>query len=289
MNPEEALLDSILTQALHLKTRASMRRQYLESIADTIHDFREGEISRPDAEHVDRWVRQFDGSVQEPILGEMDHLLQRCYLSRNHFLGFLRGLAERKRLVEPSVWHRVRAALTRLFVFDPKESKPPGAHWKTVHLLDIQKHGASQRDMLKQFRHILFEDFNLSMVEPADGVYLYLDDIVFTGNRVIADLARWLQEQAPPRAEVIIGVLAGFRRGLEYSHYAILRAARHARKHIRLHWITGLKLAGTTVLARRPQDPRSLPRPPGNHAAARLSCLARLRFWRDAGHLSQLS
>ena len=72
-----------------------MRRHLLESIAATIRDYRQGEIAFPDTDHVDRWIRQFDGPVQEPMLAEMDHLLKNSYLSRERFLVFLRGLAVR--------------------------------------------------------------------------------------------------------------------------------------------------------------------------------------------------
>jgi hypothetical protein len=58
-----------------------MRQILLESIAATISDYRRGEVAVPTPDHVDRWVRQFDGSVQEAMLGELDHVLKHSSLT----------------------------------------------------------------------------------------------------------------------------------------------------------------------------------------------------------------
>ena len=47
------------------------RSKLLDSIADTIKDYREGEIAPPTPEHVDKWVHQFDNAVQVPLLHEL--------------------------------------------------------------------------------------------------------------------------------------------------------------------------------------------------------------------------
>ncbi|MDD9798868.1 MAG: hypothetical protein OXU29_00120 [Gammaproteobacteria bacterium] len=70
----------------------SKRADYLESIANTIRDYREGDISAPDADCVDTWVKQFAENVQLPILSEMDYVLKRTYFSRERVENFLGGL-----------------------------------------------------------------------------------------------------------------------------------------------------------------------------------------------------
>ena len=57
--------------------KASRRAELVGSIASTIADYRQGEITTPDADHVERWITQFDAAVQEPMLAELDHVLKR--------------------------------------------------------------------------------------------------------------------------------------------------------------------------------------------------------------------
>jgi hypothetical protein len=109
------------------------RADLLESMAATIADYREGESSTPNAEHVNRWVKQFDSAVQVPILREMNYVLKKTYFSRKRTRDFLNGLFQTKRLV----------------------GDDPCAFWKGVRFLDIQQGGASQKEMLALFETIL--------------------------------------------------------------------------------------------------------------------------------------
>ena len=61
----------------------SERSDVLNSIAETIADYRQDDLETPTSEHVDRWVTQFDAAVQLPILREMDHVLKKTYFSRD--------------------------------------------------------------------------------------------------------------------------------------------------------------------------------------------------------------
>ena len=67
------------------------RSKLLVSIADTIKDYRAGEIAQPTPDHVDRWIYQFDNTVQVPLLREMDHVLKGTYLSKSSVSRFLRS------------------------------------------------------------------------------------------------------------------------------------------------------------------------------------------------------
>ena len=156
------------------------------------------------------------------------------------------GLAGRKQLIEPrGFWQNLYSALVSFLGFvrhgiATKTASP--TYWQDVHFLEIQKHGASQREMLQLFREILARDHGLIL--PAGsanvGPFLYLDDILFTGNRIIADLKQWILADAPPRADVVVAVMASYRRGLWYTHKTVLQAARQAGKAIRLHWFKSM-------------------------------------------------
>ena len=221
------------------------RDELLQSIATTILDYRKGEIPAPTAEHVDRWIRQFDPSVQEPMLTEMDHVLKQSYLSREYFLNFLEGLAARKKLPGDGFWQILCRTLCRLFGVGKQGRGTERAHrtvWEDVTFLDIQKHGASQHAMLNLFQEVLGQEHQLTLSgsRSATGPFLYLDDILFTGNRIILDLRQWLQTDAPSRARLVVVVMACYNRGLLYTHKAILQEAAQARKTISLYWLRSM-------------------------------------------------
>jgi hypothetical protein len=223
------------------------RQQLIQSIATTITDYRKGEIPPPTPEHVDRWIRQFDPSVQDPMLAELDHVFKQSYLSREYFRSFLRGLAGLTYLTpRRGFWQKLRQAFAGLFGLAGNEKgKERGSPtpWPDVNFLNIQKHGASQQEMFLLLGEVLGQDYGLKLSSCGSptGPFVYLDDLLFTGNRIIADLRRWIQTGAPPRAEVVVVVIASYRRGLWYSHQAILRAAAEARKAICLHWFRSLE------------------------------------------------
>jgi len=70
----------------------------LQDIASTIVDYRKGEISPPDVEHVNRWISQFAADVRDPILQEVNHVLKRTYVTRSNVNDFLGGLSGHKEL-----------------------------------------------------------------------------------------------------------------------------------------------------------------------------------------------
>ena len=141
-------------------------------IATTIADYRQGEIPVPDAQHVSRWVKQFDAAAQTPILVEMDHVLKKSYVSRATFDQFLNELITTERLVGSDAC----------------------AFWKRVNFLSIQGGGSSQKELLGLFDQVLQKVCGLPSGQcgVADGPFVYLDDVVYTGNRIRIDLTNWV-------------------------------------------------------------------------------------------------
>ena len=111
----------------------NQRRELLSSIAKTIQNYRDGILPRPIADHVERWIQQFNDDVQIPILNELDHVLKRTYFSKQRVLDFLRKLIYAKNIAGDN----------------PKE------FWRSANFLDIQGGGNSQRDMLALFSKCL--------------------------------------------------------------------------------------------------------------------------------------
>jgi len=188
----------------------------LKSIASTIADYRAGEIDAPTPEHVETWIKQFDSEVQEPMLEELDHVLTQTYIPKATVQKFLSSLVKNKNLA----------------------GGDPCSFWETVKYLDIQGGGNSQREMLGMFASLLQEECDLE-IDDCGGdpvAYLYLDDGIFTGNRIRNDIRSWLQSDAPQDAKVHVVTIALHRGGRYYATAGIEEAAQHAGKKIDVQW-----------------------------------------------------
>lgn len=136
---------------------------HVEAIAGILADYREGEIAPPDPDHVGRWLRQFDRSVRDDFIAELRHVLKITYLSRS----------------------TVEAYLAQLMVKKEVAGDDPAAFWRRANFLDIQENGRSQHDILKVFGKVLRTSLKLKLGDcGGDGDFVYLDDILFSGNRV---------------------------------------------------------------------------------------------------------
>ena len=131
----------------------SERSKLLVSIADTIKDYREGEIAPPTPDHVDRWVYQFDNTVQVPLLHELDHVFKKTYFSKSYVSGFFENLIENEKLV----------------------GDKPRDFWQNATILDIQQRGHSQTEIRELFGQALKRKYGLSIDECGSrgGVFIY--------------------------------------------------------------------------------------------------------------------
>lgn len=171
------------------------RDELLKSVAATLQDYRAGEIDKMTPDHVDTWVKQFDKSVQVPLLRELDHVFKTTYLNKATVTDFLSNLVTNKKLA--GVDHC--------------------AFWAQANLLQIQKNGHSQEEMLKLFRQSLMQKCGLGIDDcgEPDGEFVYIDDVMFSGNRVGNDLAPWIENEAPAVAAIHV-IAAAIHTGGEY-------------------------------------------------------------------------
>ncbi len=198
------------------------RTDLLESMANTIQDYRAGEIAKPTSEHVDRWVKQFDKAVQVPLLQEIDHVLKKTYFSMENVGGFLKAVSANKKLAGDN----------------------PVQFWKNTKFLDIQGGGNSQHDMLAMFGQLLNKKFNLNIAECGQTAdqYVYLDDGLFTGNRTRQDLEKWIREEAPTEGTLHIIYIALHSGGQYYASNKIKELAKSLGKTIDIQWWRSIEL-----------------------------------------------
>lgn len=187
-----------------------------ENIASIISDYRHGEIQQPNAAHVDRWIRQFPSQVRDPILAELAHVLSKSYVTKISMQNFIRNVVNSDRLTRS----------------DPK------SYWRDVEFLRLQKFGNSQRDMLSIFDVTLKEvcGFTTNQREGNPKAFIYLDDGVFSGGRVKADLVKWVAESAPKMATLEVIVISLHLYGQFVANKAIQAAAQEAGKTINIRW-----------------------------------------------------
>lgn len=180
------------------------RKELLKSIADTIKDYRKGEIPQPDVAHVERWIGQFPAGVQDALLGEINHVLKQTYLKKEWVAQFLSKQVKNEKLA----------------------GADPCDFWKKANFLSIQQNGHSQEDMLELFADCLKEQCGIKLADcgSKSGPYIYLDDILFSGSRVGGDLEAWITGKAPAKATVHVLVIAAHKFG-EWKALERLKAA----------------------------------------------------------------
>jgi hypothetical protein len=185
-------------------------KEKLEALAALIADYRRDELPQPDADHVGRWVHQFEENERGPILGELHHAWSKLYFSEQNARKFLRTLITASRFT----------------------GGDPATYWSGANLLDVQARGNSQREMLGLFREELHAALGLTLAGPGGGTdFVYLDDVLFTGGRIRTDLKAWMQT-APASARVRIVVLAFHRFGRFKTGNALEEEARRLGKKI---------------------------------------------------------
>ena len=190
------------------------RTQLLVSIANIIKDYRAGEIAEPDAAHVNRWISQFDQAVQIPMLRELTHVLRQTYYPKTTVVNRLRKLAYKP----------------------PSGSiQSPRSFWERAHILDIQQNGESQVEIRGLFGSVLDDEFGLDVDKTATDAqtFVYLDDAIFTGNRIIQDLSHWMPE-SPSTSTLYICVIVSHTGGEYWCESRVQQIAAASGKDVNL-------------------------------------------------------
>jgi len=211
----------------------------LHSVAETIRDYREGEIPVPTPEHVGRWLAQFDADDRPTILAELDAILKKVYFPRE----------------------RVKEGVRRFVAETLLAGRAVSDVLPYLRFLDIQTRGESQRALLQIVDEILREEHGAALAAcgtASETSYVYLDDAVYTGNRLRYDLTEsadgaapaWLTRTAPDGCHLAVFVLLCHRTGWEY-------ALRHAEREADRKGITLLPAYTHLIDNRRQSDSKA--------------------------------
>lgn len=193
------------------------RATLLNSIASNIQTYRTGELPTPTSAHVDRWVSQFAPNDQLPILEALDPLMQACFVTKQNVEDFLRGLVANVALA----------------------GQNPAAFWQSANFLRVQHNGNSQNEMLALLEQQLVSAYGMTLNQcgSPNGVYIYLDDILCTGNRVTSDLETWIGNDAPNSA-ILHVILLITHSGSSYHmrEKRIPAIIKNSGKNIKIHY-----------------------------------------------------
>lgn len=191
----------------------SERAELLRNLAETIGDYRTGEIARPTPDHVDRWVSQFEPEVQLPLMRALQHVLGITYLSKDCIVGCFDHLIRHSELT----------------------GTDPCAFWHRAHILNIQQNGHSQSELRKLFGQCLERECGIKSPDDCGvdgGAYVYLDDVLFSGNRIRSDLVNWINTDAPAEATIYIVVIAAHSLGQWMCEERLVESAAIAGKRL---------------------------------------------------------
>jgi hypothetical protein len=226
------------------------KAELIEAVAHIIARYRKGEITQPDAEHVELWLAQFPNDDRTPVLTEMAHVLEKTYISRKTAKGFIESLISNEKLA----------------------GAEPKSFWKKVNFLEIQKNGNSQTDLLELFNESLNSQLGLQTNRCGGGeVYVYLDDVVFSGGRAGNDLEPWIRDKAPKSATIHVIVMAHHTFGGWKMQERLNKVAADCGKKIDLHLWSSLALENRKA-RRNTSDvlwPTSLPNEAQEYATGR--------------------
>ncbi|TLD42071.1 MAG: hypothetical protein JETT_1639 [Candidatus Jettenia ecosi] len=155
-------------------------------------------------------------AVHDSILLEMQHVLSQSYFKRKSVIEFLNELITNEKLTVGQ----------------------PDSFWSSVNFLNIQRGGSSQRYMLQQFDAILRNilGFGIDSCGSQSGPFVYIDDVIFSGNRIRHDLESWIKSNAPQSCIIHVIVIASHSSGEWYATREIKRAALAAGKNIKVYW-----------------------------------------------------
>jgi hypothetical protein len=154
--------------------------ELIEQIYDLIKDYRSDERFpgiQMSEERIRTWVNQFIEADRVFILTELKNILEKLYCSKKEAKDFLKEAVE---------------VMTKEY----KYTNASEFLLETV-ILDLQRPSKSQPTLLSLLREVLLEQFKFDLNKCGTKQkknYLYLDDILCTGNTLFQDIKHWVAQ-----------------------------------------------------------------------------------------------
>jgi len=120
--------------------------------------------------HVERWIGQFPQQYHELILSELNHTLSKTYISKEDMYEYVHEIINNEKVLDMSI--------------------------QSYNFLNIQIAGESQSDLLEMLKEEVEDSVDLAVSEldnEYEGSFVYIDDVFYTGNRLLRDIENWLE------------------------------------------------------------------------------------------------
>lgn len=151
--------------------------ELIEQVVEELSDYRAEEGHKVEADRVVNWVTQFEEHDRDFILTEMINVFKKRYCTRNEGIKFLKD--------------------TINFLFEHYKYEDPKSFLAETEFLSLQELGKSQTKFLELLGDVLREDFDYDIEKHNPKKiknFLYIDDILCTGNTLYQDMFAWLNE-----------------------------------------------------------------------------------------------
>lgn len=171
------------------------QNQLCEAISQIILGYAGNRYGIYNAAHVHRWIQQFDDNERQLVLEETLHILQTYYITQDKFIEFVSAIID----------------------FENIHKGNPTHFWGNASLLQIQLNGHSQNELNDIFCNVLHTKYQVNcMINNNSLNYFYIDDFIFSGNRLYNDINQWVQLQNPRDCTLNI-VIIGYYTSGQYS------------------------------------------------------------------------
>ncbi|TYL43491.1 hypothetical protein [Dickeya sp. ws52] len=192
--------------------------ELIEKVVSIIFDYRKDDSEfdyHMNNDHVKCWVEQFNDIDREFVLEQTVNLFSKNYFNKEKYKKFLGCASESDKFTRDSY---------RNF-------------WSDVSLLSIQKDGNSQNEMNEILRGIVDIKYGVTVAvnDMEKNHYIYVDDFLFSGNRIEKDIKEWLDTKNKNNFHLDI-LLFGYYSYGKYKLYENLKSISGCRNFNLIIW-----------------------------------------------------
>lgn len=193
------------------------RKALIAQLISIAADYRIGSGITFNENHVTNWLSQFPEHAQDDLLRELNFVLSKTYLKKTQLQNFIET-----RIIHP---HTKPTMNTGVF--------------SNSTLLEIQGAGNSQRDCNSIFKTLLHRNagIDISTNNLNAKNQIYIDDVIYSGQRMRTDISKWIEKSAPQQCNLYIMAHSIHRLALWYSTNYIEQKIKESKKIITLRWI----------------------------------------------------
>lgn len=153
-------------------------------VADIVEDYRNDDGIEMSSDRILQWANQFEPGDRAFVLEETKNILSQRYVTKSTGLKFLKLGVEK--------------------LAESYNYRSPSAFLKNTVLLDLQEEGKSQKALLEMLDGVARKHWGINSSDFASSSktnYLYIDDVLCTGNTLFYDLKDWLAAGGNQRVE----------------------------------------------------------------------------------------